>query len=997
MAGVESFLSRLRWMRSSAAPPSASAPVRSAGSSTYEAASSSRPVTFGQERLWFEEQNLSDAESSAFNVAIAANLQGPLNLGLLWRSVTHVARRHVVLRTVFTSSESGVTCETGPDRAVKPSAHDLSRVPDHGRKARLDQVLRQEACERFDLHDGRMLRLAIVRLSDFEHVVQITTHAIACDREGLALLMREVGRTYTAMMRKEESVIEIPTVSIDDFAAYQRALPSSVLKEHLDYWETVLSENVPPPAMPRIPGVQSVGDYSPRRLSWPLDKELLCKLRANGAIHREELEARIYGAFAVLSHQYACRSEALFLVTVSPRQMERWAEVIGPLSESVPLRMPITDSMPFSRVVEEVTTALRHARDYSAYPFPLIADEVLGTPGGGTEALFPTRIAVNASEPKAIQFGDATACVIDHRSGVGPIEFDMFVDLAGGLLQATFCRNTIDQSVVERATQHFETLLHWAAERPGPVYDSPVLSADEKAEQLRTVSNAASNTVPDGTLHGWFEEQVARTPDAVAVIFGPDRATYAELDARANRLANYLQSYDVAPDELVGVCLEKSIELIAAILGILKAGAAYLPLDPDHPEDRLRQLVGDAKARVLITARGVISSSTGFATQTINVDRDADLIDSMPCTPPASRTVSTDLAYCIYTSGSSGQPKGILVEHRHVMNLMRCEDGPFDFGRHDVWTMYHSACFDFSVWEVFGALLHGGRLVLVPPAVARDPASFVDLLCSERVTVLNVTPTAFAYISQEAATRQVFCQSLRYVIFGGEALHPRSLATFRSRFPAVRLVNMYGITEATVHVTYHEVTELDVSRNVSNIGRPLSGTSVLIVDEQLRLVPLGVAGELCVGGNRLARGYLARPDQDACRFISDPFRPGERLLRTGDLARFSPSGDLVYVGRNDDQVQIRGYRVEPGEIESVLLTHPSVRGAEVAARASELGNSHELVAYCVLGQAAVAADLRRFLAVRLPAYMVPSHFVMVPSLPLTSNGKVDRDSLTGPR
>ena len=510
----------------------------------------------------------------------------------------------------------------------------------------------------------------------------------------------------------------------------------------------------------------------------------------------------------------------------------------------------------------------------------------------------------------------------------------------------------------------------------------------------------AAGSLPSLTLDRSFEQQAERTPDRVAIQFGRDGMTYRELERRSNQLAHILMRHGARPDSLVAICFERSLEMIVSMLATLKAGAGYLPIDPSYPPERIRMTLEDANPLVILTQDALAAPLREVAVPIISVDTSQDLIAKQDATKPVSAVRPENLAYVIYTSGSTGKPKGVMVTHRNVGRLLKATERWFDFNSSDVWTLFHSSAFDFSVWEIWGCLLTGGRLVGVPYWITRSPQDFYNLLAEERVTVLNQTPAAFYQIINVEESGLVKPLALRYVILGGEALTFVNLRQWLERHgdQQPQLVNMYGITETTVHVTYRPVTVKDSQSEArSLIGTPISDLRLYLLDSQRRPVPTGEVGEIYVGGDGVSRGYLNRPELTSERFVFDPFagEPGAVMYKSGDLARFLDHGDIEYLGRADMQVKVRGFRIELGEVEAALAEHSAVHQVVVVALREESGESR-LVAYFVGDHATKAADLREFLRSKLPEYMIPYAYVALDALPLTINGKIDRAALPPP-
>ncbi|MCO1912834.1 amino acid adenylation domain-containing protein, partial [Pseudomonas aeruginosa] len=562
-----------------------------------------------------------------------------------------------------------------------------------------------------------------------------------------------------------------------------------------------------------------------------------------------------------------------------------------------------------------------------------------------------------------------------------------------------------DASTVERLAGHWRNLLRGIVANPRQrLGELPLLDAPERRQTLSEWNPAQRECAVQGTLQQRFEEQARQRPQAVALILDEQRLSYGELNARANRLAHCLIARGVGADVPVGLALERSLDMLVGLLAILKAGGAYLPLDPAAPEERLAHILDDSGVRLLLTQGHLLERLPRQAGVEV-LAIDGLVLDGYAESDPLPTLSADNLAYVIYTSGSTGKPKGTLLTHRNALRLFSATEAWFGFDERDVWTLFHSYAFDFSVWEIFGALLYGGCLVIVPQWVSRSPEDFYRLLCREGVTVLNQTPSAFKQLMAVACSADMATQqpALRYVIFGGEALDLQSLRPWFQRFGdrQPQLVNMYGITETTVHVTYRPVSEADLEGGlVSPIGGTIPDLSWYILDRDLNPVPRGAVGELYIGRAGLARGYLRRPGLSATRFVPNPFPggAGERLYRTGDLARFQADGNIEYIGRIDHQVKVRGFRIELGEIEAALAGLAGVRDAVVLAHDGVGGT--QLVGYVVADSAEDAErlreSLRESLKRHLPDYMVPAHLMLLERMPLTVNGKLDRQALPQP-
>ncbi len=582
----------------------------------------------------------------------------------------------------------------------------------------------------------------------------------------------------------------------------------------------------------------------------------------------------------------------------------------------------------------------------------------------------------------------------DYLKGLSPnIVFVFKKDYESISCDISYNKQFYSESTIQRITKHLISLLDMMLDNLDiKLEDIQILTKEEWQQLLVSFNNTAAEYPKNKTIHDIFREQVQRTPDNIAVTLEDKKLTYKELNERANRLARTLKKLDINNNDIIGILLDRSIEMIVSILAVLKAGGAYLPIDPEYPQDRIKYTLEDSKTKIVLTNKK-FEALVKFTGQVLYVE-DENVYDEIMTELP-DKSSPNDLAYVIYTSGTTGKPKGAMIEHKNVVRLMFNNKIQFDFTSEDVWTMFHSFCFDFSVWEMYGALFYGGKLVIVPKLTARQPRKYLELLKKEKVTILNQTPTAFYNLSNEEVSIKEKELSIRYVIFGGEALKPIMLKSWREKYPGTKLINMYGITETTVHVTYKEITEHEIENNISNIGKPIPTLTAYVMDRDMKLLPIGAAGELCVGGDGVCRGYLNRPELTAEKFINNPYKEGERLYKSGDLVRMLPTGEMEYLGRIDHQVKIRGHRIELGEIENKLIRHGAIKEAVVSTKDDSSGNKY-LCAYIAGTRELTIGELREYLSKDLPDYMIPSYFMQMDKLPLTSNGKIDRKALPEP-
>ena len=959
------------------------------------------PLSFAQQRLWFLEQL--QPGNSVYHLPTAMRVMGPLNLAALEKTFAAIVSRHEILRTTFKSVKGSPLQVIAPPSAVSVPFIDLMVFPVDERETESSRLISEEILRPFDLSNGPLLRTLIIRLKDEEHIVVVTMHHIISDGWSSSVLVREIGALYDAFATGHSSTLEDLPLQYADYALWQRDwLQGEVLESQLGYWRKQLSnlQMLKLPLDHSRPPVQSFrGARQTIRIQLPVSQALKDLGRSEDAT----IFMVLLAAFAVLLSRYSGQNDVAVGTPVAGRRRTELESLIGLFINTLVLRVDTTDCGSFRSLIRQAKEVCLGAYAHQDVPFEKLVDELQPERSLSHTPLFQVVLVMQnvpqgALNPEGLRL-EAMA------TEAGAAKFDLtltFTEQPQGLA-CTLEYNTdlFEAKTIARLLRQFRTLLSAAALNPDtPVAMLPLLNAAERRSFLAELNGPDVDCRRIETLHQLFEDQVALTPNAVAVTFEHERLTYAELNISANRLAHYLQEHGVGPEVPVALCLERSIDIVVAILGVLKAGGVYVPLDPMYPKERLAFMVHDTQAAILLTQKHLSQGLRDLADITLALD-DEELLATQSEENPHSRATAENTAYIIYTSGSTGNAKGVLITHSNVTRLFTSAARWFDFDANDVWTLFHSYAFDFSVWELWGALLYGGRLLVVPYQVSRVPEMFYELLHREKVTVLNQTPSAFRQLIQvEEGQTELPALSLRLIVFGGEALDPASLRPWTERHGDDRpqLINMYGITETTVHVTYRRILREDTEQMAGSlIGRPLPDLQVFALDPLLEPVPIGIAGEMYVGGAGLARGYLQRPELTAERFIPNPFSttPGGRLYKTGDLARYLERGEYEYLGRSDQQVKIRGFRIELGEIESVLSQHSAIRDLVVEALSDAAGECR-LVAYVTFKEVASVSQLHAFLKERLPEYMIPSAFVVLDHLPLTENGKLDRRALPRP-
>ena len=971
------------------------------------------PLSFAQQRLWFLAQM--EGVSEAYHIPFRLRFGGDLDTAALRRALNRMLSRHEALRTTFVLLGEEPVQQIA---SVEESHFVLLEQDLRGQdavEAELRRVAELEARTPFDLAHGPLIRGRLIRVSEDEHVLLITMHHIVSDGWSMGIFLRELSTLYSAFMRGEDDPLPELALQYADYAVWQREwMAGEVLREQAEYWKSTLDGA---PVLLELP----IDHPRPAQMNYAgavaglvLEKELTTALKALSKRHGTTLYMTLLTAWAVLLARLSGQQDIVVGTPVANRGRVEIEPLIGFFVNTLALRIDLTGSPTVGEMLGRVRAQALSAQQHQDIPFEQVVEILRPARSVSHSPLFQVMFAWQNAEPEALDLAG-----LEQKPSPGTPQtvskFDLTLALqetgeriVGGLEYAT---SLFEASTIERYLGHFRTLIEAMVANETQAIDRlTLLSASERHRIVYEWNETGTEYPSEKCVHELFEEQVEQTPGAIAIVYEEAELSYGELNIRANRLAHHLRELGVKPDDRVAICVERGFEMIVALLAILKAGGAYVPLDPAYPSDRLRFMLEDSAPVALLTQAHLaelFSETTGILPV---VDLNAPTLwGRQPETnpdPAAIGLTAHHLAYVIYTSGSTGTPKGVMVQHGNVTRLFAATARWFHFSRNDVWAHFHSYAFDFSVWEIWGALLYAGRLVLVPKEVTRSPSEFFSLICQKKITILNQTPSSFRQLIA-AQAQSVESHQLRQVVFGGEALDVAVLKPWyeQNKGNHTQLINMYGITETTVHVTYRPLDWTDTERiGSSPIGCRISDLKVYILDGHGEPVPEGVSGELYIGGAGVARGYLNRPALTAEKFVTDPFAddPKARMYRTGDLGRWRPDGNIEFLGRNDFQVKIRGFRIELGEIEARLMAHPGIRDAVVIAR-EDMPGDKRLVAYYTSAETSDpiedtlnAEGLRSHLTATLPEYMVPAAYVHLERLPLTPNGKLDRKALPAP-
>jgi len=1001
-------------------------------------ANTANSLSYGQQALYFLHQLA--PESAAYNIVGAARLQAELNIPALGRAFQSLVERHPMLRTTFTNLSGQPIQEIHEHWEVCFQQEDVSTWSE----ACLNDRLVAEAHRPFNLEQGPLLRVNLFTRSPQEHTLLLVVHHLIADFWSGAVLMHELGILYQMHKAGTKATLSQLPLRYTDYVRATAAMLASPEGERLStYWQTQLAGELPvlnlPTDRPRPP----IQTYRGASHLLKLSADLTQRLKTLSLTHRSTLYMTLLATFQVLLYRYTGQEDLLVGSPTIGRNRADLAQLVGYFVNPVVLRANLSGNPTFKVFLDKVRSCVIYALAHQDYPFPRLVEQLHLTRDPSRSPLFQVMFVLQKEHlleeglaafalgetGVKIKLGELELESLSVEKRIAQFDLTLMMAEVDGALSASWQYNTdlFDAATITRTAKHFQTLLEGIVTDPKKLVSDLLLLTDSEQLQLLQEWNATfADYSSNYCLHQLFETQVEQTPDAVAVVFVEEQLTYQELNQRANQLAHHLQVLGVKPEVLVGIYLERSPEMIVSLLGVLKAGAAYVPLDPTYPNERLAFMLENAQVSVLLTQEKFVERLPEHKARVVCLDKDAEVLHHQSIDNPVGNVTANNLAYVIYTSGSTGKPKGVMNTHRGICNRLFWMQETYQLTTLDRVLQKTPFSFDVSIWEFFWPLMTGASLVVARPGGHQDSSYLVKLIQQQQITTLHFVPSMLQVFLEEPDIET--CNCLRKVMCSGEVL-PFQLQERFFTYLDAELHNLYGPTEAAIDVTFW-ACERESHRHIVPIGRPIANTQIYLLDAQLQQVPIGVPGELHISGAGLARGYLNQPEMTAEKFIPNPFsdEPGARLYKTGDLARYLQGSIIEYLGRIDHQVKIRGCRIELGEIEAILHQHPTVIEAIVLSRETEFvakpswenrvidpaitelrqflkGNLPEaeptnkrLVAYCVTRQqpTPTTTDLRRFLKQKLPDYMIPSSIVILNSLPLMPNGKVDRQSLPDP-
>ncbi len=952
------------------------------------------PLSFAQERLWV--LNEMAPEAPLYNVPCAIRLTGAIDRRVLEQSLNEIVRRHQVLRTIF------ATVDALPIQVALPGAYypialvDMSEVAEHSRRTATLSAALREARRPFNLSAGPLVRWKLLRLTGSEHLLVIVLHHVVADGWSMGVLVRELCALYEAYLDGRPSPLGEMTTQYADFARRQRrALSGAALKQELDYWTAKLAGSSSyldlPTDRPRPNATTWAGGSVASSLSEELTERLKLLSRQEGAT----LFMTLLTAFNILLYRYSGQSDVLVGAPIANRLSGDVADLIGLFVNTIVIRSNMDAGKSLDEALRGVAAATLEAYEHQELPFEKLVQELRPERAASHSPIIQVMMVLQNAPMPPIELPRLHIDLLDLPTGTAKFDLSLSLTEADGLkAEMSYSSELYDSPTVQRMLHHYERVLAILALNPKlKIGEMDLLCEEERRQIIHEWNDSARDYTEEG-LPILFERQVLARPESIAVIHLDERLTYGELNRRANALAHRLARMGTRPETPIGLCLDRSSLMVIGMLGILKAGACYTPLDPAYPKARLEAMIVGAPLRLILTTSGFVESLPKTGTEVVCLDLVQSEVQFHGDENPPRRVTPDNLAYVMYTSGSTGTPKGASITHRAIANLL-IDTNHARFSPSDCVGQVSNASFDLVTFEIWGALINGARLAILPKDAVLSPPVLAEELENHAVSILLI---ATALLNETARRAPWAFAGVRDLLFGGEAADPRRVGEVLANRRFGRVINIYGPTECTTYATFHVVESGDCDASSIPIGRPVSNAKAYVLDAGFDPLPIGASGELCIGGDGLARGYFNRPDLTAEQFRPDPFSAvsGARTYRSGDKVKYLADGKLAFLGRMDDQVKVRGYRIEPAEIQAMLNGHPAIAEALVIIKGG--ATAKKLVGYFLTrpGAALGESELRRYLKQNLPDYMVPNHLVRLTQIPLTPNGKIDKSALPDP-
>ena len=973
------------------------------------------PLSFGQEQLWFLSQI---QDNTTYNLPLALQISGSLNISVLEQVITEIVRRHEILRTNFQQIEGKNLQVIRPEINISLQVINLDQITAKQQLQNVERLINQETDKIFNLSEDDLFQSTLYQLNQNSYILLLNMHHIISDGWSIGILLQELSTLYGAYLAGNKSPLPDLQIQYADYAIWQKEKFTSEIREkQLNYWKQQLADIPPLLELPTDKPRPPIQSFRGGIWEFSINSNLSQKIRTLTQQSDATLFMTMLAAFVILLYRCSGQDDILIGSPMAGRNRQEIQSLIGYFVNTVVLRTKLTGNPNFREILNQVRQVATDAHNYQDIPYNQVVEALNPQRNLSYNPVFQILFDLQHSLTDKLQLPGLTLQPFLGEHSTSKFDLSLIIEDRGTELIGAweYSSDLFTQEAISRITENFQTLLNGIVNNPEtPINQLPIISAFEQQQILEKWNNTQQDYPESFCIHELFTQQVIKTPDAIAVKFGNQQLTYTQLNQKANQLANYLQNCGVTSEVLVGLYLERSLDILIAILAILKAGGAYLPLDPKYPQTRLTDILNDSQVSIILTQEKLLTSLssplprgetplTPYQGKIILLDTDLTIISQQNIETPISAIKPDNLAYVIYTSGSTGKPKGVMITHQNIVNHATSIIDKYQINSHDRILQFTTFIFDVAAEEIFPAWLSGATLIICPQEMVTNLIEFSQFLAQESLTVVNLpTPYWQEWVLEIDRKVSQIPDSLRLVITGSDQVLPEKLALWQKlvteKRQNIQWINAYGLTETTITSTVYQLPvnyQLNTTHSVP-IGRPIANTEIYILDQNLQPVPIGIPGELHIGGAGLARGYLNRKQLTNEKFISNPISSSKssRLYKTGDLARYLPDGNIEFLGRIDYQVKIRGFRIELGEIEAVLAQHPLVKSSAVIVREIQPGNK-QLVAYVVTeDHSNIQQDLRSFLKQNLPDYMLPAFFVRLAELPLTPTGKINRRALS---